>query len=103
VAKQTTSTPQDPPASRPVARGRGAAGAGKAAGTSAQPVRRPDGPSLTSFFVESRAELRKVTWPTRQEATNLTVAVIGMTVSIAAFLGLIDAGLDQIVKPLIGG
>jgi preprotein translocase subunit SecE len=34
---------------------------------------------------------------------NLTVAVIGMTVGIAVFLGLIDGALDKIIKPLIGG
>jgi preprotein translocase subunit SecE len=34
---------------------------------------------------------------------NLTVAVIGMTVGIAAFLGLVDGTLDRIIKPLIGG
>ncbi|GAC1651114.1 MAG: hypothetical protein NVS9B15_11120 [Acidobacteriaceae bacterium] len=60
-------------------------------------------PNIFQFFTESRAELRKVTWPTRQEATNLTVAVVGMTIGIAAFLGLIDGALDKIIKPLIGG
>jgi len=33
---------------------------------------------------------------------NLTVAVIVLTAGIAAFLGLIDGLLDQIIKPLIG-
>lgn len=33
---------------------------------------------------------------------NLTFAVIGMTLAIAAFLGLIDAILDQVIKALIG-
>ncbi len=56
-----------------------------------------------TFFKESRAELRKVTWPTREEAMNLTAAVIVMTVVIAAFLGIIDAVLNFLVKPLIGG
>lgn len=34
---------------------------------------------------------------------NLTTAVIGMTVAMAIFLGLIDGGLDQIVTKLLGG
>jgi preprotein translocase subunit SecE len=33
---------------------------------------------------------------------NLTVAVIVMTVSIALFLGLMDALLDVLVKRIIG-
>lgn len=64
--------------------------------------RRVNAPSITTFFEESRAELRKVTWPTRQETLNLTGAVIVMTVGLAAFLGVIDALLDAVVKPLIG-
>jgi preprotein translocase subunit SecE len=33
---------------------------------------------------------------------NLTTAVIGMTVALAIFLGLIDAGLDKVISSLIG-
>jgi len=88
VAKRTTLG--SPPASgRPIA----AAPVGSGG-------RRPASPF--SFFQESRAELRKVTWPTRQEALNLTVAVLGMTIFLAIFLGLTDGLLDQIIKPLIG-
>jgi preprotein translocase subunit SecE len=54
------------------------------------------------FFQESRAELRKVTWPTRQEAMNLTGAVIVMTVGLAAFLGLIDAVLSSLSRIVLG-
>jgi len=43
-----------------------------------------------------------VTWPTREDATNLTVAVIAMTVAIAAFLGLVDGILDLLAKPILG-
>ncbi len=59
-------------------------------------------PSILTFFQEARAELRKVTWPTRQEAMNLTVAVVAMTIGISAFLGIIDTALDYLIKPLIG-
>jgi preprotein translocase subunit SecE len=55
-----------------------------------------------TFFQESRAELRKVTWPTREQTINLTVAVIVMTVGIAVFLGIIDTSLDYLIKPLLG-
>ncbi len=64
--------------------------------------RRFRGPSILTFFQESRSELRKVTWPTRQEAMNLTTAVIGMTIAVAAFLGAIDAGLDKLVAWMLG-
>jgi preprotein translocase SecE subunit len=91
VAKQTTpprgTTSGSTPARRPAAAREGGA----------------NRTSPVSFFQESFAELKKVTWPTRQETMNLTGAVIAMTVGIAAFLGIIDTALDQIVKPIIGG
>jgi preprotein translocase subunit SecE len=45
---------------------------------------------IVRYFKETRAELKKVTWPTRQEALNLTLIVVGFTVSMAALLGIID-------------
>ncbi len=59
-------------------------------------------PSLAEYVQESRAELRKVTWPTREETIQLTTAVIVMTVSVAAFLGIIDQILTSLVGPLTG-
>ena len=43
-----------------------------------------------------------MTWPTRQEAMNLTLAVVAMTVFIAAFLGIIDEILTRVIQPIIG-
>lgn len=45
---------------------------------------------IVQYFKETRAELRKVTWPTRQEALNLTAIVLAVTVFMAALLGLLD-------------
>jgi preprotein translocase subunit SecE len=45
---------------------------------------------IVRYFKETRAELKKVTWPTRQEALNLTLVVVGFTISMAALLGIID-------------
>jgi len=45
---------------------------------------------LVKYFKETRAELRKVSWPSRQEALNLTLIVVGFTVFMAALLGIID-------------
>ena len=45
---------------------------------------------IVRYFKETRAELRKVTWPTRQEALNLTLIVVAFTIFMAALLGIID-------------
>ncbi|MBU2229443.1 preprotein translocase subunit SecE [Patescibacteria group bacterium] len=54
------------------------------------------------YFKESKDELKKVTWPSRKEAIKHTLIVIGVSVSVAVFLGLADyimnAGLEQVIK-----
>lgn len=43
-----------------------------------------------------RSELRKVSWPTREETRNLTIVVIGITAVLGTLLGTIDALLNYI-------
>lgn len=45
---------------------------------------------IKQFFSEARQEWRHVNWPTRREATYLTVIVIGLSLILAAFLGAFD-------------
>jgi preprotein translocase subunit SecE len=45
---------------------------------------------LQQYYRETIGELRKVTWPTRQEATNLTIVVLIVVAVMSAFLGLLD-------------
>ncbi len=45
---------------------------------------------IIKYLKETRAELKKVNWPTRQEALNLTGIVIAVTAFMAALLGVID-------------
>ncbi len=56
---------------------------------------------FVQFYRETTAELRKVVWPTREEATRLTGIVIAVVVAMAIFLGAIDALLTQILKFLL--
>lgn len=46
--------------------------------------------NIASYFRESVAEIKKVTWPTRREAVNHTLLVIGISVALAAFFGALD-------------
>ena len=43
-----------------------------------------------SFLSEVIGELRKVTWPSRQETTRLTIMVLALSIIIGIFLGLFD-------------
>jgi preprotein translocase subunit SecE len=56
---------------------------------------------MTQYFRETRAELRKVVWPTRQEAINLTLIVVGTIVAMSIFFGAIDYVLTALFRFLI--
>lgn len=45
---------------------------------------------IAAFFNEVKVELKKVTWPTRQETYNYTLTVVGISLGAALFLGLAD-------------
>jgi preprotein translocase subunit SecE len=45
---------------------------------------------VINYLKETRAELRKVHWPTQQEARTLTLVVLAVTVAMAALLGFLD-------------
>jgi preprotein translocase subunit SecE len=52
---------------------------------------------IISFFQESFAELKKVTWPSREEAIASTKVVLISTLLIAFMLGLVDFILFKVV------
>jgi preprotein translocase subunit SecE len=48
------------------------------------------------FLNEVISELKKVTWPTRDETMKLTAVVIALSVIVGVFIGGLDAILVQI-------
>lgn len=59
---------------------------------------------IVRFVREAYYELRyKVTWPTFQEARNMTFVVIGLSAAIGILLGLADLGLFQLFRLITGG
>lgn len=55
---------------------------------------------ITQYFKDSKQELKKVVWPTRKEAFNLTMLVILISLGVAFFLGAIDALLIFVVSKI---
>jgi len=43
-----------------------------------------------SFALESKLEVRKVVWPTRQETSRMTLLVFGMVIIVGLILWLLD-------------
>lgn len=56
---------------------------------------------LVKYFNDSYEELKKVKWPTRSEAINNTILVIGICVFMGLFLGLIDFGLTEVIYKIL--
>ncbi len=53
------------------------------------------------FFKDSREELRKVTWPDRDEVTSFTVVVVIALVIFSIFLWLVDSGLMALIRKVM--
>ncbi len=56
---------------------------------------------IVKYFKDSYEELKKVKWPTRNEAINNTILVIVICVFMGLFLGLIDLGLTELIYKLL--
>ncbi|HJA78724.1 preprotein translocase subunit SecE [uncultured Desulfovibrio sp.] len=52
---------------------------------------------FTKYVEDSRAELRKVTWPTAKETRKKTLAVLLVVAVMAVVLGLVDLGLSSLI------
>ncbi len=63
---------------------------------------RPQTGSISRFFRETVGELKKVNWPTRQEATNLTTIVLIVIGAMSLFLGLLDILFTRLFALFLG-
>ncbi len=68
----------------------------------ARPVAaRPPRTLPIGFFNDVISELRKVVWPTREEATRLTIMVLSVAAAVGIALSLIDMGFAQMVEAIL--
>jgi preprotein translocase subunit SecE len=65
----------------------------------AQTARQPN--FIVRFINETMGELRKVSWPTRDEALRLTAIVMVVLIASSLFLGAIDALLTEFFRLLL--
>ncbi len=70
-----------------------------------RPLARPElgqrGRGIGRFIGEVRNELRKVVWPTRREAFNLTVLVIAVSAAVGVLLGLVDYAFAELFRLIV--
>ncbi len=56
---------------------------------------------IFQFFKESKAELKKVVWPTKDDVLSSIKVVIISTIIMAVILGLLDLGFTQLFRLLM--
>jgi preprotein translocase subunit SecE len=56
---------------------------------------------LTTYIKESLAELKKVSWPTKNQTQNYTLLVISLSLAMALFLGALDTIFNLGLKQLL--
>ena len=61
--------------------------------------RRPN--VITRLLKETTGELRKVTWPTRQDATQLTILVLIVVLISSALLGVLDLLFSRFIAMIL--
>lgn len=57
--------------------------------------------SITTFLSETKVELKKVTWPTKQELIANTIVVIIAVVLCAALIWIIDSIFSMLFRMIL--
>jgi preprotein translocase subunit SecE len=53
---------------------------------------------IRRFVEESWSELKKVTWPTREQVRNLTLLVFVISGAVGLFIAVFDIAFDLIIQ-----
>ncbi|MBI5043675.1 MAG: preprotein translocase subunit SecE [Nitrospirae bacterium] len=56
---------------------------------------------IKEFLKEVKGEIKKITFPTREETISSSVVVVVVVVVVSVFLSLVDLGLTKAVKSVI--
>lgn len=57
--------------------------------------------AILTYVRESKEELRKVTWPSRDEVTSFTIVVVVTVLIVSFFLWAVDSGLMYFIQAVI--
>jgi preprotein translocase subunit SecE len=58
---------------------------------------------LQRFIQATWQELQKVTWPTPQQARNLTVVVLAVSAAVGVYISVFDIVFSYISTQIVGG
>ena len=57
---------------------------------------------IRRFLQEAWSELKKVSWPTREQVRNLTVLVFAVSLAVGVYITVLDFAFTQVIKLLEG-
>ncbi len=57
--------------------------------------------NIFNYVKETKAELRHVSWPTRNQAIGFTVITIVVSLAVAIYLGVFDFIFTEILKKFV--
>ncbi|HDL04326.1 MAG: preprotein translocase subunit SecE [Candidatus Zixiibacteriota bacterium] len=57
---------------------------------------------FVKFLKEVRAELKKVSWPTRRELIGSTIVTVVVTLIVSVFIGVVDRLLALATRTIFG-
>lgn len=56
---------------------------------------------MRRYIMSVRAEVARVSWPSRREVVSLTVLIIILTVALGLYLTVVDVVLQQIIRVIL--
>jgi preprotein translocase subunit SecE len=57
---------------------------------------------LRTYFNEVFSELRKVSWPTREQVRNLTVLVFAISLVVGVYIAVLDTFFQGVIAWIVG-
>jgi preprotein translocase subunit SecE len=58
--------------------------------------------NVQQFFEDVQVEMRRVTWPDREQLRNATVVILIFSIVIAIIIGLMDAVFSWLIRTIVG-
>ncbi|MCK5127751.1 MAG: preprotein translocase subunit SecE [candidate division Zixibacteria bacterium] len=55
---------------------------------------------IIKFLKETKVEMKKVTWPNKQEIIGSTIVTVVVSIIVSIFIGIVDFGLDTAVRAI---
>ncbi len=56
---------------------------------------------IINYFKEALAETKKVTWPTKQQTYDLTLVVVGVSLLVAFYIGVLDFIFQKLLTHIL--